>query len=318
MRLVQDQVFKGLKEKSMDLENFRSIRSKFKHRIPTSGIKSHRLVVVSEDRGPESFEGYDAALETSPAYMKACEKATLMKKAYNTLILCLGDRVLREVTKETTAVGIWTKLTSLYMTKSLANRLYLKKKLYTCYMSPCTYVTSSPSSYENFMETLLYGRESLTMEDVLETLNSMELKKITKGTKEETGDGLYVGGRGSSEERLSNEELKWVRQEAANELFIAIWSSGSFFALSSQPFDQLGAAHGLSGWQSHVHTSCAFISSVLGTGACGGVSEGLGRGFGVERYKSSLLDSLRKLPVDSAFAVDFQSCVDIIQFLTDF
>nr|GEW45420.1 retrovirus-related Pol polyprotein from transposon TNT 1-94 [Tanacetum cinerariifolium] len=52
-----------------------------------------------------------------------------------------------------------------------------------------------PSSYENFMETLLYSRESLTMGDVLATLNSRELKKRTKGTKEETCDGLYVKER---------------------------------------------------------------------------------------------------------------------------
>ncbi|GKG12286.1 hypothetical protein Tco_0346523, partial [Tanacetum coccineum] len=65
----------------------------------------------------------DAALETLPADMEAGEKVALMKKAYSTLILCLGDRVLRKVTKETAAAGIWTKLTSLYMTKSLANRL---------------------------------------------------------------------------------------------------------------------------------------------------------------------------------------------------
>ncbi|GJZ70984.1 retrovirus-related pol polyprotein from transposon TNT 1-94, partial [Tanacetum coccineum] len=56
-------------------------------------------------------------------------------------------------------------------------------------------LTSLPSSYEKFMETLLYGRESLTMEDVLATLNSRELKKRTKGTKEEDDDGLYVRGR---------------------------------------------------------------------------------------------------------------------------
>ncbi|GJT57577.1 hypothetical protein Tco_0992631 [Tanacetum coccineum] len=56
-------------------------------------------------------------------------------------------------------------------------------------------LTSLPSSYKNFVDTLLYGRESLTMEDVLATLNSRELKKRTEGIKEKTGDGLYIMGR---------------------------------------------------------------------------------------------------------------------------
>ncbi|GJU57974.1 retrovirus-related pol polyprotein from transposon TNT 1-94 [Tanacetum coccineum] len=50
-----------------------------------------------------------------------------------------------------------------------------------------------PSSYDNFVETLLYGRESLTLEDVLSSLNSRELKKRTDG--KDDGDGLYVRGR---------------------------------------------------------------------------------------------------------------------------
>ncbi|GJS34779.1 retrovirus-related pol polyprotein from transposon TNT 1-94 [Tanacetum coccineum] len=171
-------------------------------------------------------KGCDAPLETLPVVMEAGEKVALVKKAYSTLILCLGDRVLREVTKKTTAAGIWTKLTSQYMTKSLANKLYLKKKLYTYYMSPGTklgdhidefnklildltnidieiededqalmLLTSLPSSNEIFVETLLYGRESLTMEDVLAILKSKELKKRNECTKEETGGGLYVRGR---------------------------------------------------------------------------------------------------------------------------
>nr|GFB21472.1 retrovirus-related Pol polyprotein from transposon TNT 1-94 [Tanacetum cinerariifolium] len=37
-------------------------------------------------------EGCDAALETLPVVMEVGEKAALMKKAYNTLILYLGDR----------------------------------------------------------------------------------------------------------------------------------------------------------------------------------------------------------------------------------
>ncbi|GJY39836.1 hypothetical protein Tco_0426200 [Tanacetum coccineum] len=80
--------------------------------------------------------GCDVALEALPIDTEAGEKIALMKNAYNTLILCLGDCVLREVTKETIVAQIWTKLTSLYMTNSLANRLYLKKKLYKYYMSP--------------------------------------------------------------------------------------------------------------------------------------------------------------------------------------
>ncbi|GJU49974.1 hypothetical protein Tco_1219529 [Tanacetum coccineum] len=146
-------------------------------------------------------QGCEVALETLPVDMEA-------------------------VTKKTTAAGIWIKLTSLYMTKSLTNKLYLKKMLYTYNKSPSTklddhihefnnlivdlanidikiededqtlmLLTSLPSSYENFVETLLYGRESLTMEDVLATLKSRDLKKKTEGTKDETGDGLYVRGR---------------------------------------------------------------------------------------------------------------------------
>ncbi|GJS85912.1 retrovirus-related pol polyprotein from transposon TNT 1-94 [Tanacetum coccineum] len=136
-------------------------------------------------------QGCDAALETLPADMKAGEKAVLMKKAY-----------------------------------ILSKQTVSEKKLYTYYMSPSTklsdhidecnklildltnidieiededqtlmLLTSLSSSYENFVETLLYGRESLTMEDVLATLNSRELKKRTEGTKEEAGDRLYVKGR---------------------------------------------------------------------------------------------------------------------------
>ncbi|GJV13179.1 hypothetical protein Tco_1354720 [Tanacetum coccineum] len=128
-----------------------------------------RLVVVSEDRvldrgfefvrgfevsivcSSRLQEGCDVALETLPTDIEVREKDSLKKKAYNTLILCLGDQVLQEVTKETTAAGIWTKLSSLYMTKSLANRLYLKKKLYTYYMSPGTQLG------DHIMETIEWG-----------------------------------------------------------------------------------------------------------------------------------------------------------------
>nr|GEY24152.1 zinc finger, CCHC-type [Tanacetum cinerariifolium] len=54
-------------------------------------------------------------------------------------------------------------------------------------------LTSLPPSYDNFVETLLYERESLALEDVLSSLNSRELKKRIDA--KDDGDGLYVRGR---------------------------------------------------------------------------------------------------------------------------
>nr|GEY61469.1 protein kinase-like domain, concanavalin A-like lectin/glucanase domain protein [Tanacetum cinerariifolium] len=51
-------------------------------------------------------------------------------------------------------------------------------------------LTSLPSSYDNFVETLLYGRDTLKLEDVLATLNSKELEKMTEA-KGDGGEGLY-------------------------------------------------------------------------------------------------------------------------------
>lgn len=147
------------------------------------------------------------------------------RKAHSAILLCLGNRVLREVAKETSVVAVWLKLEALYMTNSLATRLYLKKKLYTFYMGSgkkisehiddfnkligdlanieidiededqaLILLTSLPPSFDTFVETLLYRRETLTLEDVLSTLNSRELKK-RGDVMDETGDGLVVRGR---------------------------------------------------------------------------------------------------------------------------
>ncbi|GKB03600.1 retrotransposon protein, putative, ty1-copia subclass [Tanacetum coccineum] len=169
--------------------------------------------------------GCEAALEVLPADMEVEAKAELNKKAHSAVILCLGNKVLREVTGKTTVAGVWTKLETLYMTKSLANKLYLKKKLYTFYMSTgrkiyehidefnkivldlanievnlededlaLLLLTFLPASYEHFVDTLLYGREALTLEDVMATLNSKEIKERSKA-KGDDGEGLYVRGR---------------------------------------------------------------------------------------------------------------------------
>lgn len=44
----------------------------------------------------------------------------MLEKAHSTVILCLCDKTLREVSKETSVRGVWMKLESLYMAKTLA------------------------------------------------------------------------------------------------------------------------------------------------------------------------------------------------------
>ena len=114
------------------------------------------------------------------------------QKAVSSIELCLADEVLSNTMGETTAAGLWSKLESLYMTKSLSNVLYLKKKLYELKMKEgapihehlsifntiisdllCVgenlqeddkallLLTSLPPAYEHLVTTILYGKESL-------------------------------------------------------------------------------------------------------------------------------------------------------------
>ncbi|GKA55149.1 hypothetical protein Tco_0754098 [Tanacetum coccineum] len=100
----------------------------------------------------------------------------------------IGNKVLREVTGETTTTGVWSKLEILYMTKSLANKLYLKKKFYTFYMPAGRKISEHIDEFNKIVLDLA------NIKDVMATLNSKEIKERSKA-KGGDGEGLYVRGR---------------------------------------------------------------------------------------------------------------------------
>ena len=145
-----------------------------------------------------------------PAHLTPAEKTEMNDKAVSAIILCLGDKVLREVARETIVVSMWNKLDSLYMTKSLTHRQCLKQKLYFYRMVKSKPIMEQlmefnkiiddlanidvnlkdedktlhllcalPISFENFKDTMLCGKEgTITLEEVQAALRTKELTKF--------------------------------------------------------------------------------------------------------------------------------------------
>ena len=129
------------------------------------------------------------------------------------------------------------------MTKSLANRLFLKQRLYTFKMpmgrtieehldefmkvildlenidikidvedQALLLLKSLPSSYETLSDTLMYGRDCLNLEEVQSALMSKELKKKSEGKvdspRHSSGEGLVTRARPAKRDFKENQKLK--------------------------------------------------------------------------------------------------------------
>nr|GEU92749.1 retrovirus-related Pol polyprotein from transposon TNT 1-94 [Tanacetum cinerariifolium] len=116
--------------------------------------------------------------------MEAQTKAELNKRAHSAVILCLDE--FNKIVLDLANIEVKFEDEDLVL----------------------LLLTSLPASYEHFVDTLLYGREALTLEDVMATLNSKEIKERSK-TKRDDGEGLYVG------ERTNHRNLRQLRGKSS-------------------------------------------------------------------------------------------------------
>jgi len=156
--------------------------------------------------------------------MSQAEKTEMMFKARSAIVLGLGDKVLRDVAKEPTTTSMWSKLESLYMTKSLAHRQFRKQQLYSFKMVESKAIMEQLTefnkilddvenievdlkdedkailllcalsrSFESFKDIILYGKEgTVTLEEVQAALRAKKLTKSKTLIADENGEGPSV------------------------------------------------------------------------------------------------------------------------------
>ena len=100
-----------------------------------------------------------------------CEEMDL--KAASKIQLCLAYEVLYNVMDKKTAIGLWSRLETLYMTKSLSNKLYLKKQLYRLRMKEGTKILEHLNFSNKVINELLDVDVKVDKEDKALFLSSL-------------------------------------------------------------------------------------------------------------------------------------------------
>lgn len=88
--------------------------------------------LVSVLQEGESSETDKGKQEEDTEAKKDLRKAEKDLRVWSLFSTCLSDVILRKIMNETTALGMWRALERDYQTKSLPNRIYLKKK-FSCF-----------------------------------------------------------------------------------------------------------------------------------------------------------------------------------------
>ena len=138
-----------------------------------------------------------------PEKMSSDDWEDIESKCLSTIRQYIGDNIINNFIEEDTVPKLWEKLEKMYLGKNLTTKLNLKRDLYRLKMEEggnlmnhmnvfhglvdqlkkvgvkieeedeaLLLLTSLPDSYDNIVTTVLYGKDTLKMEDVESTLLS--------------------------------------------------------------------------------------------------------------------------------------------------
>ena len=102
---------------------------------------------------------------TKPTGVTDEEWKKLDRKEKCTIRLCVSDSVLLNVSGEAMAKALWDKLGTLYQSKSLVNKLFLRKKLYNLRMKDGDSVTEHLNAFNTVVSQLLSVDIKISDED---------------------------------------------------------------------------------------------------------------------------------------------------------
>lgn len=151
--------------------------------------------------------------EGQPTKMSDEDWEDAKSQCMSTIRLCIADNIINNVVDESTPKELWSKLEKLYLGKNLTTKLNLKRELYRLKMAAqgiehmnvfngivdqlekvdvkmeeedkaLILLTSLPESFKNLVTTILYGKDTVKMEEVQAALLSNASRKSRDGDKE--------------------------------------------------------------------------------------------------------------------------------------
>eukprot|EP00253_Pinus_taeda_P021243 PITA_21243 len=136
---------------------------------------------------------------TKPTRVSDEEWKKLDRKAKSIIQLCVSNLVLLNVLGEATVKALWDELWTLYQSKSLVNKLFMRKKMYNLRMKDEDSMTEHLNAFNTKIRGIVLvtaigsNATTLQFDEIVSSLLTEEMRR--KNMESQNGDALSIRGR---------------------------------------------------------------------------------------------------------------------------